>query len=251
MTVVVEKAILESPIPAATRRFQDEQCREAHVWLAHISRLSTAPELQDKMLIDQDEVARRDRMVQFDQRKMFDCSHRFLRHLLSQYVGCPASGIQYDRRPRGKPVLKDNPSGFTFSLSHSSRYCAIAIAMGSEIGVDIEEVRDFRPSDNDPCLGLGSVLSASERRELNRLPTDRRVASLLQLWTLKEAAVKATGDGLHKQLCRYSFAGFKESSMEISNGDETLNCRILPLPSELLGAFSSLGTDTNIHLSWL
>jgi phosphopantetheinyl transferase len=80
-------------------------------------------------------------------------------------------------------------SGLTFSLSHSTRYCAIAIAGGPQIGVDIEERRDFIPSDGVPCLGLGNVLSDAERRAVAELPRTRRVSALLQFWTLKEAAV--------------------------------------------------------------
>lgn len=250
MTGAAEPACLGSGISDAARRFRSAQGAQTHIWLAQGARLSCAQALQDDALLDQDEQARSARLIQPVQRQMFDRSHRFLRHLLSHYAGCPAAEIVYARQSRGKPVLMGAHSGLTFSLSHSTRYCAIAIAGGPQIGVDIEERGDFIPSDGDPCLGLGNVLSDAERRALAELPQTRRVSALLQFWTLKEAAVKATGDGLHGQLARYSFAGMSESRLAVPSGYGTLHCRALPLPAGVIGAFASLGTDTDFNLKW-
>lgn len=250
MTGAAESACPGSGISDAARTFRSAQGAQTHIWLAQVARLSCAQALQNDELLDQDEQARSARLIQPVQRQMFDRSHRFLRHLLSHYASCPAAEIVYARQPRGKPVLMGAHSGLTFSLSHSTRYCAIAIAGGPQIGVDIEERGDFIPSDGDPCLGLGNVLSDAERRALAELPHSWRVSALLQFWTLKEAAVKATGDGLHGQLARYSFAGMSESRLAVPSGYGTLHCRALPLPAGVIGAFASLGTDTDFTLKW-
>ncbi|MFJ3463172.1 4'-phosphopantetheinyl transferase family protein [Achromobacter spanius] len=75
------------------------------------------------------------------------------------------------------------------SLSHSGGHALLATAPpGWKVGVDLEATR---PRNVD---GLGEwVCSPAERDLLAALPEDARLLRFYQLWTLKEAFIKAAG----------------------------------------------------------
>jgi 4'-phosphopantetheinyl transferase len=96
----------------------------------------------------------------------------------------------------GGPTVQD-PSGaggvcgrLWVSLSHSGNRAAVAVAWDTAIGVDLEAIT-LRGAD----LPL-SALSGAEREQLAGLPPADRLPAFIRYWTRKEAAVKATGDGL-------------------------------------------------------
>ena len=87
---------------------------------------------------------------------------------------------------RGKPYFASGR--FHFSISHTPRrvFCALA---DYPLGIDAEEM------DRQVNLALADkILSPVERKHYDAAP-DKRVC-LLKLWVLKEAAAKASGEGL-------------------------------------------------------
>jgi 4'-phosphopantetheinyl transferase len=83
----------------------------------------------------------------------------------------------------GKPYLSDR--SLSFSISHSKSAVAVLLAKPlPEIGVDLEEVREIRPS------LIGRFASDAELAEIR---SDR---DAVLLWTKKEAVVKRLGVGL-------------------------------------------------------
>lgn len=87
----------------------------------------------------------------------------------------------------GKPFL---PGGgdFHFNLSHSG-YWAVCAVSDAPVGVDIQEVRSVRPD-------LSRKFTPAEQQELLSLPDHKRADRFFQLWVLKEAYAKCTGQGL-------------------------------------------------------
>lgn len=92
--------------------------------------------------------------------------------------------LEPERLPGGKPVI----SGFPFSLSHGGNWAVCAVSDGP-VGVDLEPERPLRRP-------VERRLTAREQEELRMLPPDRREAGFFDLWVLKEAALKYTGQGL-------------------------------------------------------
>lgn len=92
--------------------------------------------------------------------------------------------------PLGQPVLPG--TGLATSLSHSGRWVAIAIGTAEILGVDIERA----PA--EICLDdlIANVCHEDEAHAMHALPPDQRELALLQLWTRKEALLKAFGVGL-------------------------------------------------------
>lgn len=96
----------------------------------------------------------------------------------------PAMG----RLPGGKPCFPDHPH-CQFNLSHSGRL-VLCGGGGAPLGVDLEAVRPRR-------AGLARyVCSPEEYAWYEKLGGDWE--SLYTIWTLKEARVKCTGQGLRQ-----------------------------------------------------
>ena len=89
-------------------------------------------------------------------------------------------------------MVKDAP--FVFSVSHSGRWVAMAVSAGSSraLGLDIEVTGNLPDVD----ALASTVLSRTELATYGSLTVDARQAWIHRMWTRKEAALKAYGDGL-------------------------------------------------------
>ncbi len=91
-------------------------------------------------------------------------------------------------------------------VAHSGALALIATA-GFEVGVDVEAPRRIR----DPVGLAARFFTPAEREHVERAPADRRERRFLELWTAKEAVLKATGRGL---------AGLEEVELAFGPGGE-------------------------------
>ena len=119
------------------------------------------------------------------------------RWALARYCGTPAAALRFTRGPHGKPELLQEPlSGarrLSFSVAHTAGalLCAVACA---PLGVDVEQ-RD-RGSPGLATRLAARYFTSAEQAALAALPEPARAGAFLQLWTLKEAYVKALGRGI-------------------------------------------------------
>ena len=83
-----------------------------------------------------------------------------------------------------------------FNASHSGNYTAVAVS-DSEIGIDIESLREYSPAVAKKYFTEGEIeyISAAKQRQQR----DRR---FFELWTAKEAYLKMTGEGTDSSFCR-------------------------------------------------
>ncbi|DBA83761.1 hypothetical protein WJX77_006815 [Trebouxia sp. C0004] len=112
----------------------------------------------------------------------------------------PAS-LRFERNAHGKPQLSweeadaqpDPP--IHFSLTHTSSLLGIAVSCGSLVGLDVEESN--RHTKADPLSLARRRLAPLELASLEAIhSTEGRARRFVQLWTLKEAYVKAVGQGI-------------------------------------------------------
>jgi 4'-phosphopantetheinyl transferase len=140
-----------------------------------------------------DERARADRFHFDRDRRRFIVSRAQLRMILARYVGDDPHALVFSYGSRGKPFLAHllEPP-LRFNLSHSGELALVAVTSGRHIGVDIEELR----SSADVRELAERFFSPQENAALCALPDTVRLEAFFCCWTLKEAYVKATGDGL-------------------------------------------------------
>ncbi|HEX2049968.1 MAG TPA: 4'-phosphopantetheinyl transferase superfamily protein [Actinomycetota bacterium] len=119
-----------------------------------------------------------------------------VRTLAARHAGIAAADVEIVRGELDRPALAW-PAGWPgdVNASHSGRWVACGACGRGRIGVDVEMVRAV-----DPGLAR-RVFSPSERRYLAAGGDER----FFELWTLKEALVKATGRGLQTPLDSFGF----------------------------------------------
>lgn len=127
-----------------------------------------------------------------------------LRRLLSAYHPdiAPAQW-QFLKTASGRPYVAAEQTPLSFNLSHTSDLLLVAFSQSGDPGIDVENINRQMDIQNI----ADRYFFPSEANQLAELaknpPADRDW--FLSLWTLKEAAVKATGLGLAKALHKFEF----------------------------------------------
>lgn len=123
----------------------------------------------------------------------------FLLQLLSAYRGRAVDAGELMIGSHGKPALPD--TDFAFNLSHSGDAALVALARGLEVGVDLEA----RGRPRAHVQLARRYFCAHEAQQVEDAPQSVRESTFLQLWTAKEAVLKALGRGLAFGLDRLEF----------------------------------------------
>lgn len=109
-----------------------------------------------------------------------------LRALVAAYAGLAADALPLAVGPHGKPFLDGHP--LRFNLSHSGDWSVLALASGTEVGIDLEHARRVRRR----TALLERSFTEPERQRL----AGGGDAAILRYWAAKEALVKAIGRGI-------------------------------------------------------
>lgn len=178
---------------------------EIHLHLLAIGdEASTDESSVDERLLSPEEVARRNRFVFPKDRALFQRSHVFLRRVLSQYADVAPEEWRFEANSYGRPRIGGGNAPFgplEFSLSHTAGMIAVAVSAFAEIGIDVE--RSDR-ADVGPEIA-SRYFAPAEIDELEGMSPERKRERFFELWTLKEAYVKARGMGLTLPLDRFRF----------------------------------------------
>lgn len=123
-------------------------------------------------------------------RQRFLASRYVLNRVLADLADTPADQLQIERSPGGKPYLRH--VGFSFNLSHSQNRFVLGKSGHGEIGVDIETGITL-----ETAVEIAErVLGPHELAHWKALPESAKADAFARYWTLKEAVLKAAGDGL-------------------------------------------------------
>lgn len=89
-----------------------------------------------------------------------------------------------------------NSAGLQFNLSHCGRIALLAVAAAYEVGVDLQGAL---PDTAWPAIAERSC-TPDEREFVQALPPALRTPAFAEIWTRKEAAGKAVGEGLTSRI---------------------------------------------------
>ncbi len=148
--------------------------------------------------------------------------------LLGCYLGLSPAEVQLELGEFGKPRLSSVHVGdLHFNWSHSIDQALFAVARGIEPGVDLEKLRP-RPR----AMAIAErYFSPDEAQVLAAVPESERDAVFLQLWTAKEAVLKATGRGLAFGLHRLSIEwGHRHLALRLLEGEDVAEWQLHRLP---------------------
>jgi 4'-phosphopantetheinyl transferase len=170
-----------------------------HVWRAATECPSRIADLA--RLLTPDENDRANRFHFKKDRDLFVRARGLLRTILGRYLHVEPERLRFDYSKFGKPALVDTDGmPLRFNVAHSGDQILFAFALAREIGVDVERVRDDLATDEIATR----FFSPHEVTTLRALPADLRVESFFRCWTLKEAYIKARGEGLSLPLDRFT-----------------------------------------------
>jgi len=190
---------------------------EVHVWR---STLDVDAAVQERLseLLSSAERERAARFIFERDRSRFTVARGILRHLLGRYLGEPPQDVVLATLAHGKPILAATSKipGLHFNFSHSHQFALFAFCLEHEVGIDIEKIR--------PEVAFERIetryFSATERAELESLPSDLRPEGFFLCWTRKEAYVKARGDGLNIPLESFSVSLTPGKPAALKSSDE-------------------------------
>ena len=119
-------------------------------------------------------------------------SHGLLRYLLAYYTRDNPQNIEYSFNQFDKPFLKNSNSNIQFNMSHSKDYVVYIIALDCQVGIDIE----WKSKNIDVQELSDLVLTKEEKIIFNKLRSEEKLNTFYEVWTKKEAILKANGYGL-------------------------------------------------------
>jgi 4'-phosphopantetheinyl transferase len=132
----------------------------------------------------------------------YAAAHALLRVMLSHGTERPPGSWRFDRTAAGKPFLAGADASYaSFSLTHTRGMVACALAADADVGVDIERI----DRDVDVARIASRFFAAAEISGLSRVGEPLRRHRFFDVWTLKEALVKALGGSLLRSLDGLAF----------------------------------------------
>jgi 4'-phosphopantetheinyl transferase len=183
-------------MPALNNRPAWNELRAAaHVWQLCPAQLR-ASRARERWLsrLAIDERAQYEQFATSKMREKYLAARALCRATLSYYTGVEPSQWRFSIGANGKPIVAD-PIEFDslrFNLAHTDDLVVCMVSRAGEVGVDAEKTS----SAIDDGIMARHFLSRRQQARLASLPPDQRARRFLEQWVLKEAYVKATGEGL-------------------------------------------------------
>lgn len=151
--------------------------------------------IQYLSLLDDQELETYDKYQVHFKKEEFLAGRFLAKTILSKYLETEPEKIGFIKNSYGKLYLKEQFISKTrkplqFNISHSNNLIALAVTLDTEIGIDVEKV-------NRPILDIAERFFTLEEKEyLSTFEPGKRNQIAYQIWTLKEAYIKAKGLGL-------------------------------------------------------
>jgi 4'-phosphopantetheinyl transferase len=188
---------------------------DVYIWYRCTAALDSNAVRSADEYLSVEERAQRDRLRFGADRRDFTIAHDLLRRALSRYADVSPADWRFATNNYGKPSIESIDSqvrALSFSLSHTRGCVACAITSNAPLGVDVQRI------DKSQCVQeiADGYFSEKEALWLRQCSDDLRNIRFAELWTLKEAFLKALGVGLSGSLTSVSFRFDELARIEVS-----------------------------------
>ncbi|MBD8881679.1 4'-phosphopantetheinyl transferase superfamily protein [Rhodanobacter sp. 7MK24] len=159
--------------------------------------------------------------------------------LLARYLGIEAANVRLAENEHGRPRLDArHGDALDFNWSHSGEQALVALARGVAVGIDLEQRRK-----RANALAIARrFFTAEEADWLDTLDEEAQRTAFLELWTAREAVLKALGRGIAFGLDRLSFRHEANGLvLQQLDGDDPAAWHLSSL---------DIGTDALAALAW-
>jgi 4'-phosphopantetheinyl transferase len=177
---------------------------EVHVWYASTENI--VPDIKQSkfyLSLSSEEKKRSESFIFNKDKDQYILAHGLLREILSKYSGFSSSELDFGLSEKGKPFIL-NKMGFVleFSLTHTRGLVACVISLDNVCGIDAETIRHLEDAESL----FSSICSQQEMSKLHQENNqEKRQLQFYKYWVLKEAYVKALGEGLSFGMNRVAF----------------------------------------------
>lgn len=156
-----------------------------------------------RVLLSVDERARADRFMFGRDRNRYVVAHALCRLMLSKFGDEDPADWVFTKEEKGRPFIDPamNSAGLDFNISHTQAMVGCALSKTGRIGFDLE------PKERQANLEAlaEKQFSTLEQRQFNSATQSMKAHKFFEFWTLKEAYIKLTGNGLSEGLANFSF----------------------------------------------
>ena len=172
-----------------------------------------APTQQALAWLQAKEIVRYERLVQQRHRLEFLLGKWLTRICLSEYTGLAMGDWQFTYNAHGKPQPREGLSVQApyFNLSHSHGRAVLAVGRTPELGVDIE----FTGMKRRVAQIAHRYFADEEIQALLALSHSDQSSRFYELWSLKEAYIKARGLGFAIPLRSFAYS-FSPDRLELN-----------------------------------
>jgi len=170
---------------------------EAHVWAMTLAiERPILEKLASTLAPEEKERANRFKFEHL--RNRYIAGRGALRAILSQYLETEATALRFDYLENGKPLLAGEfaTAGIHFNLAHTGDLALMAITRIGRVGVDVEWARPIKNVDEL----VARFFSKREDELFQKVSARQKPVAFFNLWTRKEALLKATGEGITRSL---------------------------------------------------
>jgi 4'-phosphopantetheinyl transferase len=116
---------------------------------------------------------------------------RLRSYILASYLSGNPGEVRLSYGQYGKPIVDTPSCPYTFSTSFSGKNWMLDISHENPVGVDIEQIKEIP----DLISNTHQLFHTEQLNLISLLPPIEQTQAFFNLWTLKEAYLKATGKG--------------------------------------------------------
>jgi 4'-phosphopantetheinyl transferase len=202
-----ERGVGQSPA-----RLQPLGAADVALSITALDEIALAPALK---LLSVAELDRAQRITCEEYRLHVVKARALLRLMLAKLTGASPDSFEFDEGVGRQPRLRVNPWGLHFSVSHSGDQVAIAVA-SAPVGIDIERVE----ADCGWQAIADTCFHRSEKAFLEPMRGPAACEAFFEIWTRKEAYLKAIGTALETDPPSFSTVGPDSTVVANASGSQ-------------------------------
>ncbi|MBN1516580.1 4'-phosphopantetheinyl transferase superfamily protein [Candidatus Sumerlaeota bacterium] len=148
-------------------------------------------------------------------RENFMQTRAILRRILADALQTAPETLRFTAGPQGKPRLAgETHDALNFNVSHTDGLALIALCREARVGVDAERLREI-----EAAKLARRYFAVEERRVIDAAAPERRLETFFAVWTLKEALLKATGEGVTRPLNNFAVSPHEDGTASLLRDD--------------------------------
>lgn len=188
------------------------------------------------IFLSEEEKSRANKFHFSEDKSSFALYHACKRLILADYLNQSPQEIIFSTQEKGKPFLQNQK--IKFNLSHTKEMAMLAVAVDIEVGIDIEKVK----TTSDYLTIAKRFFHLEEYEFLKNIGnTAQQQNAFFEIWTAKEAVLKATGEGIAAGMNT-----FNVQTNPIKHNSVTITLSRLKAPAAYKAAIAALSDEISI-----